>query len=86
MFDTFVELAATSGGIGLDGVDPRTWAAAFSPRPLEQTQAGSTVATAELFAGEQGLAEPPAGSGLATAGLQYRSVDVMHRYRAAAQQ
>ena len=35
---------------------------------------------------EQGLAEPPAGSGLATAGLQYRSVDVMHQDRAAAQQ
>lgn len=53
MSDTFVELAATGGGTGLDGVDgyPHSWAGAFPPRPLEQTQAGSTVATAELFAG-----------------------------------
>jgi len=35
---------------------------------------------------QQGLAEPRAGSGLTTAGLQYCSVGVMHRYRAAAQQ
>ena len=53
MSDTFVKLAATGGGTGLDGVDgyPHTWAGAFPPRPLEQTQAGSTVARAELFAG-----------------------------------
>lgn len=53
MSDKFVELAATGGGAGLDGVDgyPHTWAGAFPPRPLEQTQAASTVATAELFAG-----------------------------------
>jgi len=35
---------------------------------------------------QQGLAEPRAGSGLATASLQYCSVGVMHRYRTAAQQ
>ncbi len=42
MSDTFVGLAATGGGTGLDGVDgyPHSWAGAFSPRPLEQTQTG----------------------------------------------
>ncbi len=38
-----------------------------------------------MFSFEQGTVEPLAVSGLGTAGLQYRSVDVMHQYRANAQ-